>query len=528
MRPSIRDGSSRTSIRPSSSKFRPPSSISSNSKSGSTKQRVLSGSNRRRIESTIVDSPINTSIAQNGQNSNSVIHDLETKLENALKESAQFKDKITQQLERHSAIEKELVERYEFALHERDRQIDEYAKLIPQLQSEVLQASCFIRERDEHEQELRNLQKQFTEVETRHQKELFNLKFEAIDRKIKLFAMEKVMREQFQNVVEQRLQKLTEERHKTLIEQNATLQKEKIDMTRDMERLLSMTSTMGGELTTLQRSMELHRNVHEEVLKHSVVRIRQQRGKDSKLQRLEFKLREQKAELEEIHTKLSHQYEGRIRGLEEELKATQNTLKTHRTELQHVRQYAARVVEQRSDLETFFYKVLADCRRYQTGMHATLSAEKSRHSASRDPGRGPGKAGRPTPQTNDGSRLPFSTPSSQIAGRPAPSPARSTPFRMVSSTRAEDSTKMFGMTVLPELSRISPDCTTLRLSSVGDSVHGADKVEGSPPASTGDPSPPSMGAYIEEMTWHDKEKVIKALLFYINSNLNSSHSQRVS
>ncbi|CCW62626.1 unnamed protein product [Phytomonas sp. EM1] len=524
MKPLVRNSSSRASIRSNSSKFRPPSNPSDSSKPGSAIRRVLSGSNRRCADSNLGDSPVRYGIGQRRQNSGAVIQDLETKLENALKDSALFKDRITQQLERHSTIEKELVERYEFALHERDRQLDEYAKLIAQLQSEVLQASSYIKQRDEHEKELRDLQNQFKEVETRHEKELLNLKFEAIDRKIKLFAMEKVMREEFHHVVEQRLQKLMEERHKGLIEHNATLQREKLDMSRDMERLLSMTSAMGGELTTLQRSMKLHRNVQDEVLKHSVIRIRQQRSKEAKLQRLESKVRELQAQLQEVHEKVASQYKDCIHSLEEELKATQNTLKTHRTELQNMRQYAAQVVGQRSDLEKFFYMALEDCRRYQTGMTAILSAQKNHLSSSTESSRGSTKTSRQLTQVSDTPMPPLATPSCHAADRVHPSPARHSPFSMNHPARVDESTKLFGMTVLPELSRTPPDRATSRLTNGGGGVQGDDKAQTVPAAPTA--SPPPMGAYIEEMSWQDKEKVIKALLFYINSTFYSTQSQR--
>lgn len=446
-------------------------------------------------------------LEQQGGDSLLVIRHLEGQLVAAFEEAAAFKRAVADKLARQTAVEGELKAHYEDLIAARDRSIADYAALIARLQDDLRQASRFARQRQEHQQELLKLHTTMEELVAAHEKETAALRFQNVDRKMKLVSLEATMRDEFQELVDRESGRLLASKHAALLEHNTTLEGDKECLVRDIDDLLALANHVTAERTGMKRVSELHRKAHEEALRHTVARNRVGRETELKVRTLEGKVRNMAAELTATREGLRAEYEGQAAELKQQLAAAQADSLLLRKDLKAVRGLAGVVVGQRTELEKFFYVALEDCRRYKTGLMATATIASSNggtfgssrsHPQQRSSVRARGVAGSSSRGNNDstnssvtGSTFRLTQPSRAALTRGCvPTASGNTP--LLSPALGESSFSGGGGGQLP------PVAAATRLS---------------PPP----PPPPEQGASIDELSWEDKEKVIKALFFFINS-----------
>lgn len=440
-----------------------------------------------------------------------VIRHLEAKLEMVVREGERLRTEVNHLRENQHTEKQQLAESYEAVIKDRDRQIAEYATLTGKLQGDLRQVSHLVQRRQEHTMELKQLQSMLEEMAETHERELSALRFQTVDRKMKLVAMEVTMRNEFQSVLELESAKLLEAQHKGLLNYSRALESEKMAMAHDIKDLMLFTGVINTERTTMKRKAELHKQAHEEVLRHTVARNRRGRDTELKVQQLEGRVRSLLATQRTIKETVSHEYEERIRVLNEELKETKHVLHTLRQDLMSMRTLASHVVEQRTNLEKFFHVAVQDCRRYRAGLNNTLqrsaphqvTATSSVDATQRSPPpphgshKSPGSGAERVPES-------FRVTHGTFANTLPPVRAGS------SSGRATHQQQYCGTTFVTQGGDLAAPKTT--------ATHSRSR-----PATP----PPDAGSYVDDMPWDDKEKVIKALLFYINSTYyQEPHSKR--
>lgn len=511
-------------------------------------------------------------LEQHEEDSLKVVRHLEEELDKSNKETSHYKNEVNRIVAQNKDSSTAMMEKYNEILKDRDRQIAEYASLTERLQGDLRQASRYVQQRQEHVMELKHLHDQLEEMAAKHEKDLTALRFQTLDRKIKLVALEKTMRQGFKDMVEEESNRLLDVQHRTLLERNRVLEEEKVDMAHDIEDLMHLANNFTKERETMKRRAELHRRAHEEVLRHTVASSRHSREKEMKVQRLEAKVRELLLAHKTIEEDMERRYSAKITSLEHELRETNSALQLHRLELRQMRELASRVVQQRTDLERFFYVALQDCQRYRHQLNASASAGKmsiSPRPLSSTSGSGSGRSEVGSrhyhlSSSGSGTREAIGTAfnSSSFSIQPPPHADTITRENMMDTTtssrsvlnasKGRDSTN--GTDVkqapLPPVNRQQgidsgvnpskkPPLASIR--SKAEASHTNTNIasndtfmtqtseipaEKSPPRQCPGAAapPPDPGVYIDNLPWEDKEKIIKALLFYINSTYYKSDS----
>lgn len=446
-------------------------------------------------------------LEQHEEDSLKVVTHLEEKLGHSMKETVFFRGEVDRIIAANKESSTLLMDRCEELLKERDKQLSDYASITERLQSDLRQASRYVQQRQEHAMELKHLYDQLEEVGAKHEKELTALRFQTLDRKIKLVALEKTMRQGYKDMVEEESNRLLNLQHRTLLERNRELEEEKVDMAHDIEDLMHLANTFTAERTTMRRRAELHRRAHEEVLRHTVTSNRESREKELKVQQLEAKVRQLLVEQRQRKEEMESRYSARIAELEHELKEASSSLQIHRLELKRVRELASTVVQQRTDLENFFYVALQDCQRYRQQLNGNHGGSARSHHRE-------DYSARPVPiaigRGNDFSESDFSGTDSFSIQPPLHADAISRESNMSSTGRGTLSSSSSGrMTRLPPVvGRVPETSTTFMTEPTNVTTIQVPQPE---------VKPPEAGLYVDELPWEDKEKIIKSLLFYINS-----------
>ncbi|KAG5477823.1 hypothetical protein LSCM1_05125 [Leishmania martiniquensis] len=416
-------------------------------------------------EAAAENAKLRAALQQHEVDSAQVVRFLESKMREVETEAQAYKTGITQLLDDHHHAEQELQAKYSEMLRERDVELARYASITAKLHDDLRQASRYVKQRQEHTVELQQLQKQLEGLVLEHEKEISALHFQTVDRKLKLIALEKAMRAEFDALVEARAAKALEERFQSVLERTRRLEEEKASMVHDIHNLMQLTTDIDAERVQARRQTAVQQQAHKELAHQAIVRGRQKEQADAKIYELEERVRELTTQQQVVRAELKERYEGRIDALEMELKSTRTSLQTHRAELLHMRQLTARVVGERSELENFFHTALADCQRYRHSMsescHTLAAASATRASK-----------GAPTPE-----------PLQWSGGAGGGEGSRQTPQESTTTVAA----------VASSASQSSP-ASTLKNS----------------------------GIFFEELPWKDKEKIIKSLLFFLNANYYKS------
>lgn len=331
-------------------------------------------------ESAAECAQLRAALQQHELDSVQVVQFLESKLKEMQEEALAYKTSITQLLDEHRTAEEGLQLKYGDMVRERDAELVRYAAVTAKLHDDLRQASRYVQQRQEHAVELQQLQEQLSDLAASQEKELAALHFQTVDRKLKLVALEKAMRAEFDALVEARATKALEERFKGVLERTRNLESEKLQLTHNLQDLMQLTAQIDAERVQVRREAAVQQQAQKELKNHALTRGRLKAQADLKAHQLEERLRDVTGQHKRQVAEMQAQHEARVSALEEELKETRNSLQHHRAELQQMRQLTAKVVGERSELENFFHTALADCQRYRHAMGAsaatTLSASR--------------------------------------------------------------------------------------------------------------------------------------------------------
>lgn len=432
-------------------------------------------------------------LEQQQQDSLTVIEHLEQRLDELNTEYGEYQEQVAVVLRTHEEAQRKLETQYQASVHERDEQIASLLSMVGRLQEDLRHASRYVQQRQEHTMELKALQDRLDDLATTHEKELTALRFQTIDRKMKLVALERKMLEEYHESSDREAQRLLELKHRNLVESNHELLKEKATLLQDINGMLTLTRDIDAERTALRRKADLHLRSQREVMRRAAARAQQTREQADKAMALEARVRELTAQQKDAVAAVRAELEGRVRELEAQLASANAAVGAHRKELQQMRALASHVVSQRTDLEKFFYVALEDCKRYRAALGPTRTAGPPAASAS---------------------------PSSS---RVLPPVGNANSVSATSSTFLTQ-TAPLGGSVGGGSNSSGRGRGRGRQAHQQQQQHPQSSSSATYPSPSSPSPPPSEGAYVEEMSWEDKEKVIKALLFYINSTYYKSSS----
>nr|CCC95036.1 conserved hypothetical protein [Trypanosoma congolense IL3000] len=462
-----------------------------------------------------------------------VVEHLKEQLEEAQSKVMKQQDEINRLQREINESTEEIRQQYTRMIEERDEQVSQYALLVHRLQNEMRAGAQSIHLRQEHLLEVQRLEDRIEEMKTEHECELSALRFQTVDRKMRLLALEETMRESFQAKVEQESSVMLEKKSHELLKNYRELQEERSRLVKDINELMQLATVKAAEFADERRKGNLRQHACEEALRRIAHSNKRSRDMQMKTQRLEQHVKDLLQEKKSVREELSRQYEGKISTLEKALAETQSSLRSHRAELQRMRYAASKVVEQRSDLEKFFYVALDDVRKMRTRLSKPKgSVAQSARVTSPSPSLY--SSGALRQYNNCNTRLPHLPPSYKqqqmdgggaSVGNSAASPhsAGEAKTPALAPCAPEPQPHDQYPPVVPGAGkRTQQERSASQRRAPSGNVKSA--VEGSVKGNLEnkdnrlniDLGEDGKGMYLNEMSWEDKEKIIKALLFFIN------------
>ena len=240
--------------------------------------------------------------------------------------------------------------------------------------------NAFKRERQEIHKELANYKQRQAEISVTHEEQISALKFAALEERVRLKAEEKALKERFDEDVQKKAEGMLDartteihEENKLVVNEKQTLQIELSRIAKENRRLISVNNEQRRELSLLKGG-------EEEFAKRCASQLRVIKS-----------LREQVTALEANAERTVGTYEKKIHDLQLATTHRVSTLEVERDnairnaegrhkELSKMRLLARSVVRQRTELETFFSEAFDYVRReiakerQQQGITATITS----------------------------------------------------------------------------------------------------------------------------------------------------------
>ena len=195
-----------------------------------------------------------------------------------------------------------------------------------------------------------------------YERELTSIRFQTIEEKVKLRAAEMELVKTFEQEVDARASVLVDVKAKNIHLTNQQLMKEKAMLEQEVGSLVVLTTEVKQELRESKRGAELDLRIQEEALKHTAKLNKVAREADQKAQALETKCQSLSAEVERTLEKERAVHREEMQTLQQKNEELNRLVQLHRQDLKKMRQLATTIVQQRSDLETFFHEALRDVR----------------------------------------------------------------------------------------------------------------------------------------------------------------------
>lgn len=439
---------------------------------------------------------------------------------------------------------------------DREETIEMCRQEIARLESDLESLAAFKRERQEVLLEIARAKERHGDMVNKYERELTKIRFQALEEKVKLRSVEEEMTEKFNKEVDLRAMVLVDVKAKGVYEENAKLAEAKDSLAREVDDLV-LTATMAqSDLQRAKREVELGVQSQQIYAKRGAQLARVAKESTSKVRTLEDRVEAVTAEWEGRLARQEEEHRAELAAARREAESAKMGYKQARQELAHMRKLARHVLGQRSDLEHFFHEALAQVRREVEKEEREEAASAAAAASARVPSflspRGTVFSGSQTGSTrtprgdtkgrligvlSSGTRL-YTTP---------PQTARTTLMPIATGERKPEPKRFDGSTdaksqkILESASGCQHSTHRIFKKNSQEQQVPARPHEGqepplaiadTPPAQGEDgpdfaPPPSSRGVPPLELnvgrdfsglSWRDKERVIKALLFHINKN----------
>ncbi|CUG89233.1 Hypothetical protein, putative [Bodo saltans] len=410
----------------------------------------------------------------------------------------------------------------------KDEQLSSLNQSIIRLRKELEDLSVFSRERQELLLEVECSKESHQAMIAKYERELTKLRFQTIEEKVKLKAAESEMTKKFNAEVDARATILVDVKAKSIHENNKNLAHDKALLEKEVSDLVTLTTEVQAELKEAQRCGEIDVRLQQEAMRHAAKLNKVARESDAKAQLLEAKCLSMTADNE-----MRLERERRDRVVEvEQLKSTISSLSTnlerHRHELIRTRQLSRTLIAQRSELENFFYDALEDVKHMRSDTETKLSPRLAPSSSIMSHTRGTSARNWHDLTERHKSTKTFSvTPMEVLPMDVRRSSPRQQSRAIRSSTVGTSSARSVRSTdryQLPELAHSRTEQPHL-----GGGVFITSPRTGDPeeapaiPSLRDDPdhhdmfeAPEADAQRFTDLSWGEKELVIRSLLFYVN------------
>jgi hypothetical protein len=464
---------------------------------------------------------------------------------------------------------------------EKDKTIKSVREECQKLRKEIEAVALYRREKQELFLEVSKHKELQAQTVNRYEKELTKLRFQALEDKVHLRAAEKEMTDHFNEEVDARAMLLVDAKAKDIHKENQQLRKDNKELAEEMARLSHQNQELRLKHQMVQREADLGQALQKEYASQGCTLSLAAKDATSKAKQLELKNSELIASYERRIAEVQTQADRTAQDLSEKLQASLKSEKFLQHELLKLRKLSSRIVAGRSDLEEFFYEVLEHVREQQQLLQSHRNTLPDRDGTIPVPYSSAPSSARSASSKRSGMPLPFSIsssvkkPTTAISKDGVPLTTTTTPRdrRILDSANNRvhyEQTHRFFLTSLPagatrgeqQQPQQDPPPLAITGSRAGSATNGQRGTDAVPPStdraesneenlgadrpphdgpdfsSTPSIPPLAMGGLsapntqgrpgkgfsrrFEDLSWADKEMIIRALLHKINSNFYSS------
>ena len=429
-------------------------------------------------------------------------------------------------------------------LHQRDDTIASLRSELKRLQDELDALTEFRKQRVELQASLREAHHTKQHLVAEYEKKLSQVKFASLEEKVKLRATEQAMVERFASEVNDKALQLVDAKAKTIREDNAVLAKDKALLDREVQRLTQVGREAQEALIKSRREAALATQSQMEFARQGCLLSRSARDDAMKVKDMERRMSTMANEFDRALEQANAAHQEALTALRRDLDGTTTCLQQHRRELIEVRTRAKLLVDNRTALESFFHHALNEvvARRLAvaasapTSDHADDMVVRASHAAVADAERAMIEAVETRHRYGhrgdlDARTRPIATPRGMsrssafdFSSKPmTPRLPRTLPSGAIEGeerrSRQRYSTGSHAAAVPP---LASSNWEVLHRSDDPDSERnwGASRQRDGAVAETVVSGGPSVNVDFAAMTWDDKERIIRALLFELSTSMN--------
>ena len=223
--------------------------------------------------------------------------------------------------------------------------------------------NAFKRERHDIHRELANYKQRQAEVGIAHEEQISALKFSALEERVRLKAEEKALKERFDEEVQRKAEGMLDARTSEIHEDNKLVVSEKQTLQMELARIAKENQRLTTINSDQRRELSLLKGAEEEFSKRCGKQLHEIKGLKDLITALEANAERTNSKYEKKLRDLQLATSNRVTVLESERdNAVRNAEGRHR-ELGKMRSLAKTVVRQRTELETFFSEAFDFVRR---------------------------------------------------------------------------------------------------------------------------------------------------------------------
>eukprot|EP00760_Papus_ankaliazontas_P037057 PhM_4_TR8420/c3_g2_i1/m.55436 len=246
-----------------------------------------------------------------------------------------------------------------FVVKEKEDALDKAEDDIKRLEDEIDSVAEFKRQKHELTQELTSIRQHLLETKEKYERELSRANFSALEERVRLKGEKKDFIDKFKEEVNVRAMELLDEKTRTIYEQNRTLIVEKRSLEKELQGVNKELSDATAQLRAKARELELIQQNQHLAGKMGYKLRKEVQTLSQRNLGLEDTVRSvaERYELELHKVRTAHTTE--VGAMGETVTALKNAVDVRTRELRKMRSLTRGVVQQRTELETFFHEALS-------------------------------------------------------------------------------------------------------------------------------------------------------------------------
>jgi|Transcript_60837 hypothetical protein len=272
-------------------------------------------------------------------------------IESLTKQLDTQKQDLTKQMEDEKAT-------MQATIDEKDAAFAELKEQKETLETQLASVDQFKKDKYDMEVELKRLRDNECAIKEKNERELSKLKYQSLEEKVRLKNEEIAMEQRFNQDVERKAYELLDEKMKRIHQQNKHLLEDKGLLEKELEQLLEIKKRVEEDKKCKQRDLELKEQSLEQFALQGHRQSKEVRELMMKNRHLASSLQNTINNYELEKTNSKKQYDEILKAREQQLVDAHQMVQIRTQELHRIRSLAKHIISSRSELEAFFNEAL--------------------------------------------------------------------------------------------------------------------------------------------------------------------------